>query len=314
MIKKVKKVKKRLTNRKKAISLVQQENQFFVVQKIALYFYTAKRIALRRKGNLSLCDSLQDSILENKKGKGMFYQVKNNELQECALQEAFSFLRASGHVVSIVGAGGKSTIMEHLADAAAKLGWKTLVMTSTHMRMPGEHLYAADAATVKKFWQEGRPAVIGTPAADGKMTQPSDELRKAVWPLADLILIEADGARMMPCKVPAAYEPVILPETDTVLGVLGLDALDKPLQDVCFRLQETEALLEKSREENLTVEDACKILLSPQGTVKQTTGCHYQIILNKADGQEAIAKGMELEKKLRAHDMKDVYLSCFQEG
>ena len=56
------------------------------------------------------------------------------------------------------------------------------------------------------------------------MTQPSDELRKAVWPLADLILIEADGARMMPCKVPAAYEPVILPETDTVLGVLGLDA------------------------------------------------------------------------------------------
>ena len=85
MIKKVKKVKKRLTNRKKAISLVQQENQFFVVQKIALYFYTAKRIALRRKGNLSLCDSLQDSILENKKGKGMFYQVKNNELQELSL-------------------------------------------------------------------------------------------------------------------------------------------------------------------------------------------------------------------------------------
>ena len=86
-----------------------KKTSFLLYRKLRYIFYTAKRIALRRKENLSLCDSLQaenpaeqESISENKKGKGMFYQVKNNELQECALQEAFSFLRASGHVVSIV--------------------------------------------------------------------------------------------------------------------------------------------------------------------------------------------------------------------
>lgn len=49
-----------------------------------------------------------------------------------------------------------------------------------------------------------------------------------------MVLLEADGAKRMPCKVPAAHEPVLLPESDIVLTVAGLSALGRPLREVCF--------------------------------------------------------------------------------
>ena len=52
---------------------------------------------------------------------------------------------------------------------------------------------------------------------------------------ADLTLLEADGSRRKPMKVPAEREPVILPECDLVLGVIGLSCLGKPLREVWFR-------------------------------------------------------------------------------
>ena len=42
--------------------------------------------------------------------------------------------------------------------------------------------------------------------------------------LSDLVLIEADGSKRLPCKVPADHEPVLLPESDIVVAVLGLSA------------------------------------------------------------------------------------------
>lgn len=48
--------------------------------------------------------------------------------------------------------------------------------------------------------------------------------------LADIVLIEADGSRRMPCKAPAAHEPVLLPQCDIVLAVAGVSALGESLE------------------------------------------------------------------------------------
>ena len=42
-----------------------------------------------------------------------------------------------------------------------------------------------------------------------------------------LVLIEADGARRLPLKVPAEHEPVIPEMTTHVLSVYGLDSIGK---------------------------------------------------------------------------------------
>lgn len=68
----------------------------------------------------------------------------------------------------------------------------------------------------------------------GKLTAPPQAQLERWMTLADIVLIEADGAKRMPCKAPAAHEPVLLPQCDTVLAVAGLSALRHPLRGGLF--------------------------------------------------------------------------------
>ncbi len=45
------------------------------------------------------------------------------------------------------------------------------------------------------------------------------------------MIIEADGARKLPIKAPAEHEPVIPEFVNTVITVIGLSGLGKPLTE-----------------------------------------------------------------------------------
>ena len=98
------------------------------------------------------------------------------------------------------------------------------------------------------------------------------------------VLIEADGARKMPLKVPAGHEPVIDPRTTHVLSVYGLDAVGQKLETVCFRKEQAEKILKKNGTEPVTAEDIALLASSPEAGRK---GCPeqagYTVVLNKAD-------------------------------
>ena len=148
-------------------------------------------------------------------------------------EKEFPFLAEKGHTVSLVGGGGKTTLLYAMADHCARKGWRVLVMTTTHIRQPAA-CYAPDDAALTALWQAGHYAVIGTPAENGKLTLPPPQLLRRMAQ-ADAVFIEADGAKHHPCKLPAAHEPVLLPQSDIVLAVAGLSALGKPLREGCFR-------------------------------------------------------------------------------
>ena len=61
--------------------------------------------------------------------------------------------------------------------------------------------------------------------------------------LADVILVEADGSKRLPVKVPGPKEPVIPENSDQILCIYGLGALGKQAADCCFRMQPSEQLL-----------------------------------------------------------------------
>lgn len=193
-------------------------------------------------------------------------------------------------VICLVGGGGKTTIMYELARYYASHGQKVLVLTSTHIMQPG-YCYAADVASVQALWDEGRYAVIGTPeAGSGKLTAPSAELYAKLRRQADMILCEADGAKHFPCKLPAAHEPVILPESDVVLAVAGADALDERLSDVCFRWQLGAAWLagdcinmQELAETFVDAELLARLLTDERGARKNVGGREYYVVLNKCD-------------------------------
>ena len=206
------------------------------------------------------------------------------------------FTDGKKHTICLVGGGGKTTVMYELAAAWAACGRKVLVLTSTHILQPADGSFAADAAAVHNLWQQGRYAVIGTPElSTGKLTAPPQDLYEALHLQADVILCEADGSRHHPCKVPAEYEPVLLPDCDMVLAVAGMDALGNSLQQACQRPQPAAALLGCGAEKILDAQMLTVLLLSEQGARKNVGARTYYIVLNKCD----LLKAAQQEEMLR---------------
>ena len=188
------------------------------------------------------------------------------------------------HTICLVGGGGKTTVMYELAAAWAACGRKILVLTSTHILQPADGSFTADAAAVQNLWQQGRYAVIGTPElATGKLTAPPQDLYEALQPQADVILCEADGSRHHPCKAPAEHEPVLLPDSDIVLAVAGVDALGCSLVQACQRPQLAAELLDCSLDSVIDEQMLTALLLSEQGAHKNVGARAYYIVLNKCD-------------------------------
>lgn len=206
------------------------------------------------------------------------------------------FTDGKKHNICLVGGGGKTTVMYELAAAWAACGCKVLVLTSTHILQPADGSFAADAAAVHNLWQQRRYAVIGTPElSTGKLTAPPQDLYEALKLQADVILCEADGSRHHPCKVPAEYEPVLLPDCDMVLAVAGMDALGNSLQQACQRSQPAAALLDCSLDSVIDEQMLAALLLSEQGSRKNVGTRTYYIVLNKCD----LLKAAQQEEMLR---------------
>ncbi len=117
-------------------------------------------------------------------------------------------------ITSIVGGGGKTTLLLRLARELCEAGMRVVVTTSTHI-FPPEGIPTltdgtlAEASALLK--REGL-VCLGTPVEKGKLAAPKfafAELAK----IADYVLVEADGAKGLPLKAPAEHEPVIPAET-----------------------------------------------------------------------------------------------------
>ena len=210
----------------------------------------------------------------------------------------FKYLQEKKHIVSLVGAGGKTTVMYQLAEHFANLGKKALVTTTTHIFQPACN-FAQNISEVEALWQAGNYAVVGNiEAGTGKLTQLPADVFETYSALADFVLIEADGAKRLPCKAPAENEPVLLPACDTVIAVMGLDALRQPIKEVCFRLERVQEVLAVTPEHYLTEEDAVKLLLSEQGAFKNVGQRTYFIVLNKCDDRNKLDSALKIKSLL----------------
>ena len=228
------------------------------------------------------------------------------------LSEAqFPFLAEKGHVVSLVGGGGKTTLLYQLSAHCARKGWRVLVTTTTHIRQP-EACYAPDDAALAALWQAGHYAVIGTPAENGKLTLPPQQLLHRMAQ-ADAVFIEADGAKHCPCKVPAAHEPVLLPQSDIVLAVAGLSALGKPLREACFRYDTIRPqFLAAAPDASLTPPVLAQLLASAQGGRKAVGDRQFYAVLNQADTPKLRQQGILIQQLLRQQGIPCV-LTHFKE-
>jgi probable selenium-dependent hydroxylase accessory protein YqeC len=143
-------------------------------------------------------------------------------------------------VISVVGGGGKSTLLELLARQYEAEGRRVILTTTTRMWPPGQEAGARPLVTAPDLptllerlceAPERSPVVGRSVLADGKLEDvPPDwvpALRDLGW--VEAVVVEADGSAGRPLKAPAAWEPVV-PACSTLLVVMaGLDCQGVPL-------------------------------------------------------------------------------------
>lgn len=227
----------------------------------------------------------------------------------------FPFLKEKGHVISIVGAGGKTTLLYALAAIFTRNGARTVVTTTTHIFRPDHNLWARNMEEVRKLWSQESFAVVGCPAENEKLKSLPEQELNMFMKMADVVLIEADGAKRKPCKVPAAHEPVIVDACDIVIGVMGMDAWGRSIEEVCFRTEEAVGLLHAKETDLLTTEMMAEILASEEGTRKNVGGREYYVVLNQCDTKERQKAAEEICRKLYARGIpKSICISLEKEG
>lgn len=222
----------------------------------------------------------------------------------------FPFLKETGHVISLVGGGGKTTLMYAFAEHYAKRGLKTLATTTTHIFRPEETLWAKTAEEAEELWRHGSYAVAGRPAESGKLAALPETELAVFMEKADVVLIEADGAKRLPCKVPASHEPVIPDFCDIVIGVMGMDAAGKPLSEICFRPELAAELLHTEETDVLTPEGMAEILASERGARKLVGGRDYYVVLNKCDDEERICIAEKIRRLLSEKGVEHCVIAC----
>ena len=126
-------------------------------------------------------------------------------------------------VLSVVGGGGKTSLIFRMMEELTATGKKVLITTTTHMAYEPDRPFAEDGdmISIKQNLEEyGYTIAASLDREKHKIGALSEEKLKEIKVLADVILIEADGAKRYPLKVPASWEPVIWEQTDLVIAVV----------------------------------------------------------------------------------------------
>ena len=248
-------------------------------------------------------------------GEKSVYTLKNHEgkpyaTRRASLWEALGFPFKEHMVISFTGGGGKTSAMFSLADELTDMGKRVIVTTSTHIFCPQDRevVPADQAETVQNYlkgqkeWHSdrtGQVLVTGKPVPGGKLKGMAIEEMEKLPGLADVLLVEADGAKRLPLKIPKEGEPVLLKSTYGVIGCAGLDAIGGQWEEKCFRWELAESVFGWKTEKSLiTPAQTARILVSSQGTRKGAESMEYRILLNKADNESRLSHGIRVVESL----------------
>jgi molybdenum cofactor cytidylyltransferase len=153
------------------------------------------------------------------------------------LQKAFDI--HPGDVVSLVGAGGKTSTLIALGHELAEAGLRVVATTTTRIGvdqldlMPYATLLDEGLGHLSLALGENRFVFLYSQVRGSKVIGVDvDYISRLLDSVdSDVLLIEADGSRGLPLKAPKAHEPVIPHETTLAIPVASLAVLGQPLDD-----------------------------------------------------------------------------------
>lgn len=189
--------------------------------------------------------------------------------------------------ISITGAGGKTSLMQALADHAVKSGLSVLMTTTTKIQSPvfyawnADYIFTDEVSILQHPVKRGETVLYAQKCIDVKKLQsPRHEILEILKQRFDLVLCEADGARSLMLKCHSDRDPVILGISDFTIAMLGGTAIKKKAYgEACG--YEGESLIDKA------------FLEGWQGDLlKGSTKGRRIIVCNKADAMDDSQKAV----------------------
>ncbi|OGA45220.1 MAG: hypothetical protein A3G25_08605 [Betaproteobacteria bacterium RIFCSPLOWO2_12_FULL_63_13] len=232
-----------------------------------------------------------------------------------------------GHsrLISLCGAGGKTTLMFCLAREFVAAGERVLVTTTTKIaRDEAEGWPSLQVSTVRQLLEGARTllpeagekrsgALIAYSGIGGDGYRLVGYSRDFVDALAatrrfDRILVEADGSARKPLKAPAAHEPVIAAATDALIIVAGTNGFGLPLDEAhLFRAEIWSQLSGLAPGSPISPESLARCVAHPDGLAR---GCPANarrlLFLNQADTPERHAEAKRVAEYLAAWPVNTV--------
>jgi molybdenum cofactor cytidylyltransferase len=199
-----------------------------------------------------------------------------------------------GAIVSIVGAGGKTSTCFQLAQSVKK---NVVITTTTHIGVNqfdgcAEHYFVTsehELDTALAHLEDGPLLLTGNMAEGGTYQGLETEFFAALveqWHKKPFtLLIEADGAKSLALKAPAEHEPCIPPESQVVIVVAGCKGLGRLVDEgVVHRPQQFQNLSGLDVGATITPESVLKVVSHPLGGMKNIPPKARKILLlNQAD-------------------------------
>ncbi len=223
------------------------------------------------------------------------------------MQITRSFRIQPHDVVAFVGGGGKTTAMFRLADELVAQGKRGVMTTTT--RLGGWQVKASGGAPLRydsspDFLMRVRDTlqahssilIVGEEIEDDRVAGVPPEFidELAALGVADGVIYEADGARLLPFKAPAPHEPVVASSTTLLVLTIGITALGTPLDDAHVHRAEIAARLAGVRVGNIvTPLIVSRVLAHPKGGLKNKPyGARTIVLVNQVDAQVDAARAL----------------------
>lgn len=241
---------------------------------------------------------------------------------------------ADSQIITFIGGGGKTSLMNTLGKEFASHGYPTLLTTTTHIMKPDflsdeSYIENEDLGQLANIFTNLKRntlplAALGIPEkvvnSNIKWRSPSSDFCEKIAEFSKKfstknpykflkILCEGDGSKRLPIKLPKDGEPVFFPKTDTVIGVIGLSCLGKPIKETLFRyellpnLTSLDNYFIKSLQsaDIVTTDFLYRLCLSEKGLRKNITSQKFCIIFNQADilDEKALAEVITLRNQLQ---------------
>lgn len=196
-------------------------------------------------------------------------------------------------VAAVVGCGGKTTFISALAREYRQ---KKVLITPTTKILPMRDQDVVVRTTLADC--EKHSPVTGIQclgiqnSVTGKLEALPSELLARIAPQYDLILLEADGSRGLPCKGWRDDEPVVPGFCTHTVGIVTMDAIGKPADDrSVLRLPEFLALTGLHEGEPITPKTLSAMVCAPGGMFKNSAGMAYLFVNRVEDEKTATLAG-----------------------